>query len=63
MRTYFNGWEFIYFFWAILFIILFLNKVYAQLNCADAPTSAAKIVCEQLHSWDKNTRVRRRYFI
>uniref|UniRef100_A0A7E4ZX04 ShTK domain protein n=1 Tax=Panagrellus redivivus TaxID=6233 RepID=A0A7E4ZX04_PANRE len=28
----------------------------AQLNCAEAPTPALKIVCEQLHRWDKNAR-------
>lgn len=33
------------------------QTVQCQINCADAPTPAAKIVCEQLHRWDKNARV------
>lgn len=43
----------------INFILLFLLfvEIRGQLNCAEAPTPAAKIVCEQLHSWDKNARV------
>ncbi|KAK0425739.1 hypothetical protein QR680_009353 [Steinernema hermaphroditum] len=28
----------------------------AQVNCADAPTPALKIVCEQLHKWDAGAR-------
>ncbi|KAH7697070.1 CBN-TYR-4 protein [Aphelenchoides avenae] len=30
--------------------------VHSQLNCAQAPTPAARIVCEQLHRWDTNAR-------
>jgi hypothetical protein len=48
--------------WAIslnlfLFATFLADSADAQLDCAAAPTSALKIVCEQLHRWDKNARV------
>jgi hypothetical protein len=38
--------------------VFFINgilQVFSQ-NCAEAPTPALKIVCEQIHRWDKNAR-------
>uniref|UniRef100_A0AC34R0V6 Tyrosinase copper-binding domain-containing protein n=1 Tax=Panagrolaimus sp. JU765 TaxID=591449 RepID=A0AC34R0V6_9BILA len=43
----------------IIFFVLFficLDFVSGQSNCAEAPTPALKIICEQLHRWDKNAR-------
>lgn len=34
----------------------------AQNPCADAPTSALRKYCEQLHRWDKAARVRKKKF-
>lgn len=45
------------------FILLtFLPFLHAQLDCSEAPTSALRIVCEQLHRWDTNARVGLLYF-
>lgn len=47
--------------WATAFTVvcffLLAATVNAQLDCSEAPTSALKIICEQLHRWDKNARV------
>uniref|UniRef100_A0A914MUL4 Tyrosinase copper-binding domain-containing protein n=1 Tax=Meloidogyne incognita TaxID=6306 RepID=A0A914MUL4_MELIC len=37
-------------------IATFPSFINAQMDCSAAPTSALRIVCEQLHRWDKNAR-------
>lgn len=40
-----------------IILALYLPLAEGQMNCAEAPTAAARIVCEQLHKWDANARV------
>uniref|UniRef100_A0A915DFA9 Tyrosinase copper-binding domain-containing protein n=1 Tax=Ditylenchus dipsaci TaxID=166011 RepID=A0A915DFA9_9BILA len=51
--TYLIKWSCLCF---LAFIIFLPLHIQAQINCADAPTAAARIVCEQLHKWDTNAR-------
>lgn len=47
----------------IAFLLLFnLKTINCQLNCANAPTPALNIVCEQLYRWDKNSRVNKKFY-
>ena len=39
------------------FSLAFINDVYAQKDCSQAPTAALRVLCEQLHRWDTNARV------
>lgn len=40
----------------LIAVLSVLERATAQMNCAEAPTAAARIVCEQLHRWDTNAR-------
>ncbi|KAI1721618.1 common central domain of tyrosinase domain-containing protein [Ditylenchus destructor] len=39
-----------------IILAFYLPLTEGQMNCAEAPTAAARIVCEQLHKWDTNAR-------
>ena len=47
----------------MLLVALFFECANAQMDCSKAPNPDVRTLCEQLHKWDKNARVKPRIFL